>query len=105
MVQEKRSKPRFEAQLGTIRVDRVDYPLENWSDGGFSLGSYSGERKPGDEVEIVYSLHLGGTTLELRGRAMVVWTDPALGRIGGIVTEIDEESRKWLKASLVEPEA
>ena len=99
--QEKRSDPRFEVQEGTVLIDGKGYPLENWSDGGFSLNSYTGERIPGDEVEIVYLLYLGKTTLRLPGRAIVMWTDPERRRIGAHVTEMHEELRNRLRESLL----
>ena len=103
--QEKRSEPRFDVKEGTILMDGEGYPLDNWSEGGFSLISYFGERKPGDEVEIVYSLYLTRSTLQLSGRAIIVWTDPELRRIGAHVIEIDQASKDLLRESLLAPEA
>ncbi len=103
--QEKRSEPRIEVQEGTVLMDGEGYPLDNWSEGGFALISYTGERKPGDEVEIVYSLYLTRSTLQLRGRAIIIWCDPERRRIGGHVFEIDEASKDRLKESLLAPEA
>jgi hypothetical protein len=100
VAQEQRSEPRFEVQEGSVVMDGGGYPLENWSDKGFSLISYTGQRRPGDEVEIAYLVYLGQTMIQLRGRAIIMWKDPERHRIGAHVIEIDEESRQRLRETL-----
>ena len=98
---ERRSEARFDVQEGTILMDGEGYPLENWSDGGFSLISYNGKRRPGDEVEIDFLLYERKTMIQLSGRAIIVWHDPSRRRLGGHLVEMDEDSRNRLKETVL----
>lgn len=97
-----RAEPRLEAHEGSILIDGKGYPLDNWSSAGFAVMAYKGERQPGDEIDITYSLYVNKRQVQLHSRAMVIWRDSERNRLGATVVEMDEESRSQLKRILLE---
>ncbi len=81
---ERRSEPRVDLDRATVRLEDRVYPLKNWSAHGFLAGSYGGELKVGDKVEIRVSVPFVGVAREFSGLARVVRVDEDRAEIGGI---------------------
>jgi hypothetical protein len=59
--EDKRTEPRIEVKSGTAEIDGQEFPLKNWSSRGFLIGSYEGNHRIGDIVDIKFSVPFVGS--------------------------------------------
>lgn len=88
---ERRSEPRVDLDRATVRLEDRVYPLKNWSAHGFLAGSYDGELKVGDKVEIRVSVPFVGVAREFSGLARVVRVDEDRAEIVGYMEAMGAE--------------
>ena len=102
--QEDRSQPetekprseRYSVAKRTVHIDGNVYPVRNCSAFGLLAASYGGDRKAGDMIQITYSISVGDQELEIHCIAVVIWVDKEKRLLGGLITEMDEESQQLL---------
>ncbi len=88
---ERRSEPRLDLDRATVRLEGRVYPLKNWSAHGLLAGSYGGELKVGDKVEVRLSVPFVGVAREFSGLARVVRVDEDRAEIAGNLEAVGEE--------------
>ncbi len=88
---ERRSELRVELDRATVRLEGRVYPLKNWSEHGALAGSYGGELKVGDKVEVRLSVPFVGVAREFSGLARVVRVDQGRAEIAGHMEVVGEE--------------
>ncbi len=95
-VVERRTKLREELVDGTVWIDGNIYPLRNWNPHGFLARFYTGDRRSGDEIEVVFAIQNGGKRLEFKCRAKIIWVDKSAQMIGGSYVEMGTELRQTI---------
>lgn len=88
---ERRSELRINLDRATVRLEGGVYPLKNWSAHGALAGSYGGELKVGDKVEIRISVPFVGVAREFSGLARVVRVDEDRAEVAGFMEVVGEE--------------
>ncbi len=76
--------------------DRTN-PLKNCGAHGFLAGSYGGELKVGDKVEVRFSVPIVGVAREFSGLARVLRVDEDRAQIAGHMEAMGEQ---WSSAAL-----
>jgi hypothetical protein len=89
--------PRRAAPGGTVEIDGRIYPVASWSYGGFLVGSYAGDHKAGDRVDITFTAETGnGRTFAFACAAMMVRIDPETQKLVGSFVGMDPATRTKL---------
>ena len=89
--EERRREAREELDGGLVVIDGDAYVLADWSAHGFCVAEYTAERKPGDRVDMYFSIPIPGQTLEFKCRAVIARYDAAKRELGGMFSNLDDE--------------
>jgi hypothetical protein len=93
----RRREAREDVPEGTVEIDGRTYPVANWSYSGFLAGSYTGDRKAGDRVDIKFTVDLGdGGTFYFACKCVMVRVDPETQKLVGAFVEMDAAMRAKL---------
>ena len=96
--EERRREVRKELINGKATIAGLTYELKNWSVKGFCVGPCLLTPKPGDRLDIAFTVRLPEGTLEFRCRTGVMRFDAEKQEIGGVFFDIDEETRDAIDA-------
>ena len=94
---DRRRESRKDAPGGMVEIDGRAYPVANWSHSGFLAGSYAGDRKAGDRVDITFTVEPGdGRTFAFTCKATMVRVDPEARKLVGAFVAMDAATRAKL---------
>ena len=89
--EERRREAREDLEGALVVVDGDAYGLADWSAHGFCVAEYTAGRKPGDRVDMYFSIPMGDQTLEFKCRAVIARYDVAKRELGGMFSNLDDE--------------
>ena len=89
--EERRRESREALDGALVVVDGDAYGLADWSAHGFCVAEYTAERKPGDRVEMYFSIPMGDETLEFKCRTVIARYDAKKKELGGMFSNLDDE--------------
>ncbi len=78
---------------GAIRLDGKDYPLIDWSSGGFLADGYRGPHHNGDRLDAHFTIRLDDDPYEFDCKVFVVRIDEVHRNIAGIFIEMKAKDR------------
>jgi uncharacterized protein len=88
---DRRREEREEVVGGWARIGDDTYPLKNWSPNGFCIGSANLELRPGQRLDIHFTIPLPERMLSFRCRTGVMRYDSESEEIGGIFFNLPEQ--------------
>lgn len=86
---ERRRESREELEGGLVVIDGDAYVLRDWSAHGFSVADYNAGRKPGDRVDLYFSIPVPG--LEFKCRTIISHYNADEQELGGMFCNLDDE--------------
>ena len=96
--EERRREVREELINGKATIAGLTYELKNWSAKGFCISPYLFTPKPGDRLDIAFTVPLPEGTLEFKCRTGVMRFDAEKQEIGGVFFDVDEATRDAIDA-------
>ncbi len=89
--EERRREAREDLAGGLVVIDGDAYALQDWSAHGFCVAEYTADRKPGDRVDMYFSIPVPDQTLEFKCRAVIARYDAEKRELGGMFSNLDDE--------------
>jgi hypothetical protein len=89
--EERRREAREDLTDATAEIAGQRYPIRNWSAHGFCIGPSLMTPKPGDRLDINFSIPLPDRRLEFSCRVGVMRYDKERQEFGGVFFNLDEE--------------
>lgn len=88
---ERRRESREELEGGLVVIDGDAYVLRDWSAHGFSAADYNAGRKPGDRVDLYFSIPVPDQNLEFKCRAIITHYNADEQELGGMFCNLDDQ--------------
>ena len=88
--EDRRRKAREDLVDGVATISSQQNPLKNWSASGFCVGPCMIAPKPGDRLDVTFSIPLANRKLEFSCRIGVMRYDKVQREFGGVFFNLDE---------------
>lgn len=87
---DRRREAREDVVGGRAEIGGEIYPLKNWSPNGFCIGPTGLTPKPGDRLDVSFTIPLPERTLSFHCRTAVMRHDPESREIGGVFLNLPD---------------
>ncbi len=89
--EERRRDSREVLEGALVVLDGDAYSLRDWSAHGFCVAEYTASRKPGDRIEMYFSIPIADRTLEFKCRTVIDRYDAEKRELGGMFWNLDDD--------------